>query len=530
MPISLTSALASFDALVPYVVGNPFIPHWPHPKQALLLGGASRHDYSKEPVFECLYGGAAGGGKSDALLMFMAQYAWRFPHFRGVLIRRTHTELMKADALISRAMEWWPAHGVRWDGTYKTFHFPNGARVEMGYHATLADNARYQGGAWHAVGFDELTHWPDERAYGWLRSRIRKSVDDPIPLQLLSASNPGSAGHDWVKRRFVGSTDITTGAYRHPVAMYIRATIDDNPSLDREAYKRTLMHLHPTVRDQLLRGDWDAREPGQYYRAEWFGPMLGEEDKFPKRDRIAVRWWDLAASEREEAARTAGVLMARHRKGARMIEHAVAFRATPGKRDARILQQAMIDGHDVVVGLEVEGGSGGPAQFETLSKLLRSHGYRVTGARPRAELTDVEGKLFMRTPTSSTGKEARSAPVASCLERGAQKRGETGDSGEPYYGCDAGKHPSDETDGIRLVAGPWTQAYLDEVEGFPDVELKDLADATAGAWAYLEAHSIGGLVPTETSRERKTESHDAHPDDRRELEESLVNRRGVWLP
>lgn len=525
MPLTTSAALEAFDKVCPHVVGNPFIPHFPHPKQALLLGGASRHDFRQEPIFERLYGGAAGGGKSDALLMLMAQYAWRYPHFRGVLIRRTHTELMKAGALISRALEWWPVQGVAWDGTNKRFRFPSGATVEMGYHATPLDNKRYQGGEWHAVGFDELTHWPDSSAYEWLRSRLRKAEKDPIPLQLIAASNPGSEGHDWVKRRFIGSTNLATGAYDPPVAKYIRATLDDNPSLDREAYRKTLMHLHPVTVAQLLRGDWDARKPGQYYRLAWFGPLLEESDKYPKRDRVAVRWWDLAASEDEHAARTASVLMTRHRKGVRMIEHATAFRLTPGARDARILQQAILDGYDVVVGLEIEGGSGGPAQFETLSKLLRSHGFRVAGARPRSDLTDAEGKLFLRTPVSDTGKEARAAPVASCLERGHQKRGESIDSGEPYYGCDAGKHPWDETDGIRLVAGAWTQAYLDEVEGFPDVTLKDLADATNGAWAYLEAHPCGASTPPDRDVSRPSTSFDVHPDDR--VEPAPV---GHWTP
>lgn len=537
-------ALDAFDAYCPHIVGNPFCVHFPHPKQAELLSHHMRHDYDAEPIAECLYGGAAGGGKSDAILMAAAQYAWKFGHFRAVCLRRTHTELAKAGALMERAMSWWLGRGVAWDGTNKKFRFPSGATVEMGYHATPADNKNYQGGEWHFVAFDELTHWPDEKAWEWLRSRCRKNVDDPIPLRQYAASNPGSVGHNWVKKRFVGATDMTTGRWVEPVSPFIAAKIADNPSLDRKAYVATLSSLDPTTRDQLLHGDWDAREPGDYFREEWFGPMLAEDDVFPRGDRIAVRWWDLAASMRDDAARTAGVRMVRHRRGVRVIEHATAFRLTPGRRDARILETARRDGRDVVVGLEIEGGSGGPAQFETLSRQLRAAGFRVVGAKPKQQLERREGELFMRTPVSDDAKARRAAPVAACLERGYIKRGECPDHGgedfEHWWAVEEGRQLADQTDGIRIVCGPWTQAYLDEVSGFPELELKDLVDATSGAWAYLEAHPFGSSVPpAQRAAIEAVELQNVHPDDRPEPARPTDNtkpplivpsRRRLWTP
>ncbi|MFQ5473775.1 MAG: hypothetical protein ACE5FA_12955, partial [Dehalococcoidia bacterium] len=108
------AALALFDRLCPYVVGNPYIPHWPTRMQVLFLGAHLRASVAKERVFECLYGGAAGGGKSDALLMAAAQYAWKHPSFRGVCIRRTYADLAKPGALMDRAIEWWVPRGVQW--------------------------------------------------------------------------------------------------------------------------------------------------------------------------------------------------------------------------------------------------------------------------------------------------------------------------------------------------------------------------------------------------------------------------------
>src|SRR5262249_29686590 len=148
-----------------------------------------------------------------ALLMAAAQYAWGHGHFSGLILRRTHAELAKPGALMDRAIRWWVPLGVHWDGANKAFTFPNGARVVMGYHAGPRDDAQYQGTEFHFVGFDELTHWPDDRAYEWLRTRMRKSADDPVPLRQLSTSNPGGPGHGWVKRRFVGDVDPATGRF-----------------------------------------------------------------------------------------------------------------------------------------------------------------------------------------------------------------------------------------------------------------------------------------------------------------------------
>jgi len=516
----------------PFIVGNEYIPadHAPHPKQCYAL--RAHVGRNSETPFEMLYGGAAGGGKSDFLLMAAAQYAWKYPHFRGVLIRRTHAELAKSGALMDRARKWWLPLGAHWNGSDKVITFPNGATIEFGYHEHPKHDGQYQGGEWHFCGFDELTHWPDPNAFEWLKTRLRKTDGDPIPLRLYGASNPGGPGHTWVKERFVGGRDIVTGAAFDAKSFYLPATIDDNPSLNREAYKETLRDIHPTRRAQLLDGDWSAREPGDYFRLEWFGPLL-EEDR-DLGERVKIRWWDLAASERDDAARTAGVLISRLQAGVRVVEHATAFRATPGKRDGKIVAQAMVDGRATIVGLEIEGGSGGPAQFEALSKILRAKGFRVVGARPRANETDktnIEKKTLAINTPSDDSKMRRAAPVASCLERGYQRRGECDQTDEPWWGDDVGNSVTSQRDGLRLVAGTWTQSYLDELEGFPDQTLKDLVDATSGAWSWLESHPYGLRHAPAQEQKKPATSHNVHPDDRPELDEDTGrSTSGHWTP
>jgi phage terminase large subunit-like protein len=530
-------AVLQFERLCPQTLGNPYMGplSLPHPKQRKLLGA---HIGCEKPVFEILFGGAAGGGKSYGLLIAAAQYAWHYPQFRAVLLRRSRTEAKLPGNLIDKAKRLWLPAGVKWLGDDSAFEFPSGARVVMGYHdGTTRDDLQFYGSDWHLIGFDELTHWPLESTYELLRSRCRKNIDDPIPLRMIATSNPGGPGHDWVKRRFMGGVDPATQQVVAAVGSYIPSRIDDNPSLDREPYKETLRDMHPTRRRQLLDGDWSARDPGDYFRVEWFGPMLDPaEVVLPTSETVRVRWWDLAASEKQDAARTAGVLMARVRAGCRFVEHATAFKATPGKRDDKIVQQAHIDGRHVVVGIEIEGGSGGIAQFDALQTRLKAEGFRVVGARPQEarQLTWKENSAMARNSVGLDAKQRRADPVASCLERGYQRRGECSNTGGKWWGADKDLPPLTQRDGLRLFAGPWTQGYVDELEGFPEAALCDQVDATSGAWAWLEAHAFGRREPPAPAQARqKPDGPDTHPDDRPAGGDAMAGDRdaaGRWRP
>ena len=512
--------LAAFDRACPEVAGNPFIPHWPTLPQARFLGLRAA---DPEAILEALYGGAAGGGKSDALLMAAAQYAWRHGEFSGLMLRRTYTELAQPDALMDRALRWWVPRGVEWDGSNKVFTFPSGARVKVGYLDHARDELQYQGAAFQLACWDELTHWDDPLQYEFVSlSRVRRPAGSAVPLRALSASNPGGPGHAWVRDRFVtGRVNPSSGVRTPPVGTYVPARLDDNPYIDRAAYEKSLMRLHPTRRQQLRDGDWRAREPGDYFRAEWFGPLLDPvADAPPPGGHVAVRWWDLAASEKESAARTAGVLMVRFRTGVRAVRHCAAFRLTPGARDAAIVRQAEIDGRAVTVGVEIEGGSGGVAQFDSLAERLRARGYRCVGARPRdtarAGRGEAERRIVVLGSESMRAKVGRADPVAACLERGHQRRGECPRTGEPWWGADADLPLVQQRDGLRLYAGAWTQEFLDVVEGFPDGATVDEVDAMSGAWAWLESHPWGAQVAPDARLPRPRDSAELHPDDREE--------------
>lgn len=225
----------------------------PSPKQIVFLAYEGR---------EALFGGAAGGGKSDALLMAALQYV-QVPGYKALLLRRTYKMLMQDDGLIPRAKEWLLSlpPGVRpdWNQTERRFTFPSGATLTFGYYDNDNDFMLYQGGAWHFVGFDELTQF-QEKWYRYLFSRQRKLKDSQIPVRMRAASNPGGPGHEWVKKRFVGK-----GATK----FFVPAKLEDNPGLDVAEYEKSLKELDPVTRQQLRDGDWNAYEGGRFHR-KWF--------------------------------------------------------------------------------------------------------------------------------------------------------------------------------------------------------------------------------------------------------------------
>lgn len=239
------------QALTPRL--TPYIPHGPTPPQtAFLLLDA----------LEAFYGGAAGGGKSDALLMAALQYV-DVPGYSALILRRTFPELSQPGAIMSRSHEWlgqWRKHGVQWNEQKKRWTFPSGATLTFGYLRSIRDVYQYQGAEFQFVGFDELTQFPEE-PYTYLFSRLRRPEQGPlaqVPLRMRAASNPGNVGHGWVKNRLV-MPDA-----RQPGRVFIPAKLSDNPHLDRDTYVESLSHLGPILRRQLLDGDWAAFEGAAY--------------------------------------------------------------------------------------------------------------------------------------------------------------------------------------------------------------------------------------------------------------------------
>lgn len=211
--------------------------------------------------FEAFYGGAAGGGKSDALLAAALQYV-DVPGYAALILRKSFRQLDLPDSIMARSKEWLMPHranGVHWNDDAKRWTFPSGSTLTFGYLDQANDVYNYQGPAFQFVGWDELTQF-EEGPYTYLfsRTRRRKDMQDlGIPIRHRSASNPGGIGHKWVHDRFITKDSLGENEVR-PV--FIPAKVDDNPGLDVAEYKLSLGYLPETLQQQLLDGDWGVFE------------------------------------------------------------------------------------------------------------------------------------------------------------------------------------------------------------------------------------------------------------------------------
>lgn len=211
-------------------------------------------------VLEALYGGAAGGGKSDALLAEGLKFVDQ-PGYAGLILRRTFKELALPGAIMARSKEWLAPYRksgeVHWNDDDKTWTFPSGATLTFGYVERDDDVYRYQGSEYQFIGWDELTQFAPF-PYEYLFSRVRRRKDSPIPIRVRAASNPGGVGHGWVLKRFPIKPDETPAEKAGRV--FIPAKVYDNPGLDVAEYARTLSYLPDILRQQLLDGDWGVFE------------------------------------------------------------------------------------------------------------------------------------------------------------------------------------------------------------------------------------------------------------------------------
>lgn len=272
-----------------------FIPHDPardiFPKQFA---------YLLLPHTEAFYGGAAGGGKSEALLIAALQYV-DIPGYSCILFRRTLSDLKQPNSLLDRAHNWlsgWPKNKVRYAAGEHCFYFPTKypdgtagvpARMQFGYIGTGDARSRYKSAEYQMIGFDELTTFTEED-YLFMFSRLRRitcpehkqEIDAQcyrcqssamVPLRMRSASNPGDIGHRFVKERFCIEPRVINGVTRYvggnPARPYIAANFMDNPHVDHASYKENLEQMDPISRERFMNGDWGVSQDSRF-KMGWF--------------------------------------------------------------------------------------------------------------------------------------------------------------------------------------------------------------------------------------------------------------------
>jgi|TARA_B110000285_G_scaffold160759_1_gene179476 hypothetical protein len=233
-----------------------------------------QEDFLAAAETDVLYGGAAGGGKSYAMLVDPLRYAHRAAH-RGLIIRRSMPELRE---LIDKSRELYPKAfpGCKYKEVEKLWNFPSGAKIEFGFLERDADVYRYQGQAYSWIGFDEITHLPTEFSWNYLASRLRTTDADIIPYMRCTA-NPGGVGATWVKKRYIDpqTPDTSFEGADGLTRKFIPARLQDNPYLARDGrYEKMLQALPPTQRQQLLEGNWDVAEGAAFTEFETLSHII----------------------------------------------------------------------------------------------------------------------------------------------------------------------------------------------------------------------------------------------------------------
>ena len=449
----------------------PYIPHKPHPPQSVFLLTEGK---------EAFYGGAAGGGKSDALLMAALQYV-DVPGYSALIIRRNFRDLTLPGAIMDRAKTWLrPTDAKELKGGAE-WVFPSGAKLNFGYVFHHRDVEGYQGAEFQFIAMDELTYW-EERTYSFLFSRLRKPdflcryCDTPlsrvgrstvfthrviegrepttcerpdvdwdriarspdglaladVPIRMRSASNPGGRGHGWVKERFVDPETRTPGT------VFVPARLIDNPNLDAEDYAASMEHMGSVDRERLLRGDWDIVEESMMFKRHWFTVM----DEAP----VDIRWcryWDLAATKVKRTGDdpdwTAGALLGLTPEGTWVLGDIARVRESPLEVERLIAGCAATDPDGVMIRME-ETGAGDKHTVDHYTRKVLT-GLDFKGDRPMGS------------------KPVRARPVSSAVEAG----------------------------NFAIVRGRWNKAFLDEAELFPEGEHDDQIDAVSGAFKCLTA-------------------------------------------
>lgn len=434
------------QALTPRM--TEYIVHQPYPKQAAFM---------LLDIKESFYGGAAGGGKSDALLMCALQYV-DTPGYCAIIFRKTFADLVKPGALIDRAQAWlapWTNHPdsaqrVKWSDKEKKFTFPSGAILQFGYMETAKDRFNYQGGEYQFIGFDEVTHML-EICYTYMFSRLRRLKNAKhIPLRVRAASNPPDDGDnaEWVYDRFVNPKT------KDPARIFIPAGMSDNPYLDTDTYKESLEELDPVTRARLRDGLWEIKRQGNMFKRDWFEWV----DEAPKGRRI-VRFWDCAATEVEPSKKrsgktpdwTVGFKLSEHR-GIYYIEDIVHIQQSAMNVERTQREVAESDGFSCKIFEEEEGGSSGKYAIQKKKSELFK-GYVFNGVR------------------NSGSKIERAKAVSAAAERGIIKI---------LRGC-------------RNI-----DAFFEESEGFPAAPHDDLVDGFSGAFNALGTLPVIG-IPAEVA-------------------------------
>ena len=225
-----------------------------------------------DTFFEAFYGGALGGGKTEAIVMLPITRGFHLnPNYNGIIFRRTFPQL--EEHVIPKTRQFYPLFGGKYNETKHIWFFPSGATQRLGYLDSDADVYKHDGAEYNYIGWDELTHFT-ERMYTYLSTRCRSThKKSGLPTIMRASGMPGGEGNAWVKKRFIDPTSEGRIPIHYKIngelvskAIFIPAKMQDNPRLLAEDpnYINRLRMLNEREYLAKAEGNWSAFE-GQFF-------------------------------------------------------------------------------------------------------------------------------------------------------------------------------------------------------------------------------------------------------------------------
>jgi predicted phage terminase large subunit-like protein len=422
------------------------------------------------PADICVYGGAAGGGKTWGLLLEPLRHI-KLKDFGAVFFRREYPQITNKGGLWDESAKLYPHAGGKPRLGDCEWHFPSGTCISFRHLQHDKDRLSWQGAQVPLICFDELTHF-EESQFWYLLSRNRSTCG----IRPYVRATTNADADSWVAALLVWWIDQETGlpiaeragkvrwfvrvddrlewgdtpevlARRFPGVppkslAFIPARLADNQILMRAdpGYLANLLALPLVERERLLGGNWKIRPTaGLFFNRAWF-------DMVPavSKPAVRVRYWDKAATG-NGGDWSCGVRMAKSAEGLYYVEDVVRGRWSSMERNRIIRATAQTDGVDVEIVIEQEPGSGGKESAEISVRELA--GFIVSAERVTGD------------------KETRARPLAAQCEARNVKI-------------------------VNPFGSGWVVPFLDELHAFPTGAHDDQVDAASGAFNKLAVRSV----------------------------------------
>lgn len=427
-------------------------------------------DFLRTKADIALFGGAAGGGKSFALLL-EPLYHFNNPKFGAVIFRRNTVQVRNEGGLWDESFALYAPMGAHPREANLEWEFGTSMRVKFSHLENEKTVYDWQGSQIPFIGFDELVHFTESQ-FWYMFSRNRSMSG--VPGYIRATCNPDA--DSWVRklvdwwigedgypipersgklRWFIRQDDALIwadtkeeliqqyGSQQLPKSFtFIPSKVHDNKILMEKdpSYLSNLMALSRVERMRLLEGNWNVRaSAGSMFRKEWFTVV----DAIPSGWNKVCRYWDRAATKPSETNPdpdwTRGLLMYKYPNGACCVADLKSLRDSPGQVEQLIKNTASHDTYRVPVIGEQDPGSAGVADAQNFVRMLS--GYNV------------------RTRKVAQDKVTRAKPVSAQAEAG----------------------------NIVVLRAKWNEEFFTELENFPDGRHDDIVDVLSGAFNELSS-------------------------------------------